>query len=250
MLGSLISAGANLLGGLFNRDAAKDAAQEANAVAERNALRNIELQKQFAQEGIRWKVNDAREAGIHPLYALGASTTSFAPVSVGHTSSYDGSMGKAIANAGQDIGRAINAGSTAGERATRYTQTVEALNLERLGLENELLASKIRKENTALPPPFPGAIPEATKPEDRPLLQIGGSKIQTDPATSNQEEFEKRYGDDGPVSWATQAAIAWRDLQQNIGHMNFLDILRAVDRKTQLDIPTNWKGPFGGNPWR
>lgn len=35
---------------------------------------NLALQKDFANNSIQWKVADARKAGIHPLYALGAST--------------------------------------------------------------------------------------------------------------------------------------------------------------------------------
>jgi hypothetical protein len=37
---------------------------------------NIAMQKEFAQQGIGWKVADAKKAGIHPLFALGASTHS------------------------------------------------------------------------------------------------------------------------------------------------------------------------------
>ena len=44
------------------------------------ADKNIKYQKQFAQHGIRWKVEDAKAAGLHPLYALGANTHSFTPV--------------------------------------------------------------------------------------------------------------------------------------------------------------------------
>jgi hypothetical protein len=44
---------------------------------------NIEMQKDFAQHGISWRVKDAKEAGLHPLAALGAQTTSFSPSSVG-----------------------------------------------------------------------------------------------------------------------------------------------------------------------
>lgn len=45
--------------------------------------KNAELQKEFAQHGIRWKVADAKAAGLHPLYAVGASTSSAMPITVG-----------------------------------------------------------------------------------------------------------------------------------------------------------------------
>lgn len=67
---------------------------------------NIEMQKEFAQHGIRWRVNDAVEAGLHPLAALGANTVSFSPSSVGadSTSAYAG-MGQGITNAMRGISK-------------------------------------------------------------------------------------------------------------------------------------------------
>lgn len=40
---------------------------------------NIAYQKEFAKHGIQWRVEDAKNAGIHPLAAIGAQTTSFTP---------------------------------------------------------------------------------------------------------------------------------------------------------------------------
>jgi hypothetical protein len=60
-----IKVAGDILGGRKDRQATRDA---------NNA--NIAMQRQFAQEGIGWKVADAKKAGIHPLFALGASTHS------------------------------------------------------------------------------------------------------------------------------------------------------------------------------
>lgn len=136
MLSSLISAGSNIIGGILgSNDKAKDR----------------KLQKQFAQEGIRWKVADAKAAGIHPLAALGAQTTSYSPVSVGGPS-----LATGLASAGQDISRAVDATRTGGERLDAYSKTIQDLNVQRMGLENELLASQIAKVRQAgSPPPMP-----------------------------------------------------------------------------------------------
>lgn len=90
----------SLVGGLLGKDAARDAAGI-----------NRDMQRQFAQYGIRWKVDDAKAAGIHPLAALGASTHSFSPVFQG-----DNSLGEGLARAGQDISRSIEATRTQRER--------------------------------------------------------------------------------------------------------------------------------------
>lgn len=43
---------------------------------------NVHLQKEFAQNSIQWRVNDAKAAGLHPLYGVGASGTSYSPNAV------------------------------------------------------------------------------------------------------------------------------------------------------------------------
>lgn len=100
-MAALIGGGASLLGGLLGRESSRSSAN-----------RNIDLQREFAQQGIRWRVEDAKAAGIHPLYALGASPASFSPISVSDP------LGPAIASAGQDVSRAYEATRTRSERNT------------------------------------------------------------------------------------------------------------------------------------
>lgn len=45
--------------------------------------KNWANQREFAKHGIRWRVEDAIAAGIHPLAALGVNTASGSPVSIG-----------------------------------------------------------------------------------------------------------------------------------------------------------------------
>lgn len=44
--------------------------------------KNYNMQKEFAKMGVQWKIENAKEAGIHPLAALGAQTKSASPISV------------------------------------------------------------------------------------------------------------------------------------------------------------------------
>lgn len=206
-LSKLIPAAGNLLGGLFGSKSAADANAE-----------NIKLQKQFAQQGIRWKVADAKAAGIHPLYALGAQTTSFQPSSVGDP------LGGALADMGQNIGRAIDSTATAGERATG--KAITALNLERAGLENELLRTQIARERGQIGPPFPSAA--TTDPN----LSIGGVPIKIDPSTSSAQKIQDRYGE--PAEWIASPMIAWQDFKKNMEGKSFLDIIRMIDRNTKV----------------
>lgn len=135
--GSLISAGSSLLGGALGRRHQKS--------AERRAW---DRQKEWATYNLQWKKWDAEQAGIHPIYAMGNPGQSMSPISVGGDP-----MGPALAAAGQDIGRAVDAAMT--QKGRKMTQE-RKLNLERMGLENELLRSKIaRSKAPQLPPPLP-----------------------------------------------------------------------------------------------
>lgn len=79
MFGEFLSFAGPIIGG-FMADKAADERQEANLAhqAEMNAA-NAALQREFAQKGIRWKVKDARKAGLHPLAVLGSQTIAAQP---------------------------------------------------------------------------------------------------------------------------------------------------------------------------
>lgn len=179
--GALISAGAGLLGGILG-----DKAQsKANAKMLANAAKDRQLQRQFAKKGISWRVKDAQSAGIHPLYAMGANLPTYSPsaVAIGGQSH----TGKALASAGQDIGRAVSATQTADQRAL----ALENARLNNLYLEASIL--KLTRE-TQTPPamqdashPAGGGIPGQPSFEGRhPGYSIVSREIEasapTDPS--------------------------------------------------------------------
>lgn len=97
---ALIGAGANLLSGMMGKDAQEDA----NAQA-----------KEAAQMGIRWRVADAKAAGLHPLFALGGGAATYSPAPVT-------AMADAIGRMGQDLSRAAGAQTTPSEKEARDLQ--------------------------------------------------------------------------------------------------------------------------------
>lgn len=182
---------------------------------ERIAAQNIANQKEFAQQGIRWKVADAQAAGLHPLAALGAQTSSFSNVVAADPVKTD------FGGMGQDIGRAIDAKSTASERTDRLAGAVNkvatSLALEKGSLENDLLRTQIAKQRAQLPPPMPSPVPMPQsgpdrtvggmavkeedlkqKPEDHPQTKIVrpfGYPLHANPWFNDGQQFEDRYGD-------------------------------------------------------
>jgi len=113
---AFIAAGATLAGGLLNQESSSQA-RESN---EKIAARQEQLQREFAQSGIQWRVEDAKKAGIHPLYALGASTPGYSPSGISVMP--DTSMGNALSAAGQDVSRALAATQTPHQKALETLQ--------------------------------------------------------------------------------------------------------------------------------
>lgn len=211
MLGELIGAGLSALGGFLGRQQQQEQADK-----------NIALQREFAQNGIQWKVADATKAGIHPLYALGASTTSFSPVSVGGSP-----MGDALTSMGQNVTRAASAYTSAQERQAAAVSNGQQIASNSLDLEAKKLQIEILKSRLATmsqpgtPPPVadqpvPFPVTENPKPEQRPPLMFLGSRWMTNPNTSPMKAWEDQYGDEGPASWILPPIIGANDMLHNV----------------------------------
>lgn len=180
--GALIGGGASLIGGLMGKSAA-DNAREANAA---QAAANVAMQKEFAQNGIRWKVEDAKAAGIHPLYALGASTPSFSPVSLGATP--DNSMPQAMADIGQNISRAVSATKTEEEKLmSTINLGIAKANLESATLDNQIKARQLSQIGVGAPS-MPGSTNFIPGQGNSGLVKINPSeRVASQPTREAQE---------------------------------------------------------------
>lgn len=189
MLGPLISAGASIFGGLLGKSSA-DSARDAT---ERMAANNIAMQREFAQNGIQWRVEDAKKAGIHPIYALGSGGASFSPVSANFAT--DTSLPNALAQAGQDVGRAIHSTQTQKDRMEAMGTAASKLQLEGLQLDNDLKRAEIASKSARLRadqvgPPTPAASDAYLIPgqSSSPLIKSKPTDIGPAPANAPHSE--------------------------------------------------------------
>lgn len=205
ILSGALSVGASLIGGALNNKSAADAAQ-----------RNYDAQKEFAQNGIRWKVADAKAAGIHPLAALGVNNASFSP---SFTAGDNG-----IAQAGQEFGRAIEAKSTRAERALEVAMQRETHSeqLRGLRLENDIRAEQLlqMKENSL------EAVRKASRPPAMPAVGIDTnvvkgqgdarmpSKKGSVPAGDSMYQFQETFQ---PGVFTLQPGNDWAQLFEDKG---------------------------------
>lgn len=133
VVGGVVGAAGSLIGaGMQGSNASALAAEQAK------------LQKEFAQNGISWRVADAERAGIHPLAALGAQTTGYTPVSVPAS---DGGLSAAGRALGAGIASAGDAYQTAKERAANreLAEASSRLQLQNLALQNSRAAKESEK---------------------------------------------------------------------------------------------------------
>lgn len=121
LAGGGLSALGSVIGGQLN----------ARSQAEANA-QNIALSREMAQKSIQYKVADAKQAGIHPLYALGAPTSSAAQV-VAPQKDY---VGKAMQQMGQSI-----ANIQTDQQMRLNEAQIKKIELENAKTKNDIMSS-------------------------------------------------------------------------------------------------------------
>lgn len=110
-----------------------------------------QLQREFAQQGIQWRVADAKAAGIHPLYALGGAGASYSPSAVSIGTGGGSDIGADLARVGSGVSRAVAAVSSKEDRSdAAYQSQMRIMGLDRANLENRLLETQIAASQAAL----------------------------------------------------------------------------------------------------
>lgn len=236
---------ATIAGGVLNFLGNERSNKNAKAMADEN----IRQQREFAQHGLTWKIDDAfRNADrVHPIYSIGASGPSYTPVSANFSA--DTSLGNAVAAAGQDIGRAVNATATNRQRVDAFTVAAQKLSLEKGSLENELLRSELASKNARLRqvamPPFPNpsaqyAIPgqgatEFTKPT--PLDTVPG--VPGQPQSEGGAITDVGYARTG-TGWAP---VPSKDVKERIEDDFIQQSLHTMRNNVMPSIGMNFAPP-------
>lgn len=240
-LPAVISAGSQLAGGLIGAKQQK-----------KSMKMQLRAQKEFAQQGVRWRVADARAAGISPLAALGAATHSPSFTYTGDT------MGDAIAGAG----KAVAAGIQAKEAADMARQSHQAALMEagsRMRANNAEAYRNVKAGDVAAQQHIMSTVKRVVQRlgSDRAAAAgvshkdaIGKQKPittpfgpwRTDPRFSETQEVEDRYGDIigglfGLGRRAYEMGDAWQESRLNPDDVDaVIEFLKKVDRLGKMRI--------------
>lgn len=207
MVWPAIIAGAAAIGGsLLAADQNRKSSNQAVDAQTQFNRDNIALQREFAQQGIRWKVDDAVAAGLHPLAALGAQTHSFSPIQIGNNYRHDSTW----ADIGQDISRAISTQKTKEERQLDAIKLEAAkTQLEGIRLDN---ARKLKDINST--PPMPSV-------KHDPLGVVSGD-IEVYPASGGHEYVRNQIPLSGKMGVTSGEAPLETGFIDKDGYLNYL----------------------------
>lgn len=188
--GALVEGLFNLAGGALN-----DWSQ-----AQQNEL-DYQRQKEFAQNSMQWKAEDAKKAGFHPLAALGTMSANYTP-----SASAGGGIGDALMNTGQAVGRGV---SRALNPETKMNRRLMALQVRQEELKTKALEDSLKKMGQAPQPAKAGAstvknsvMPKKSK-NDKPVnnpkpffnvLNKGGGYYEILPTQDVADATESQYG--------------------------------------------------------
>lgn len=213
---SILGAIGGLVGSLFSSKAAKDTNRQ-----------NILAQENAAKKQIRWRVADAKAAGVGTLAALGMNPISISPSQV---------SGPDFSEAGQGLGRALETQMTSRQKQDDFTRSMQRLQLERGALENEVLRSRLASEiRLARQPAQPPSMASAAGPLDQGIaprdLDVAGVTHNMSPGWSKAQDVEDEYSDVVGNVYGVAKLLA--DLNYNYGHYIPTDaqLLQLLKRK-------------------
>lgn len=198
-LGDILGTGVQFVGDLLNMDQQRSLTHQSLDVQESEAEKNRQMQEEFAKNGIQWKVQDAVSAGLSPLYALSGGA-SYSPGALPVMQLPDMTIGKAVANMGQNISRAARAQLAEDQRTSvDLGNKLIQSEIEEHDMRSKLLeAQRFKLLQEPVPQRMPttllggagGAeafpVPDVVRPEGHELDvgNVGAVKLQASPVVS------------------------------------------------------------------
>lgn len=134
---------------------------------------NADLQREFAQNSLQWKIADAKKAGIHPLAAVNAPTYSASPSFIG-------------ANVGDGISKAFSQAGDSLSKAEAQKEAKEAQAKQDLIFNEELKKARLENEKLAK--------------EIASMGQAGFGGVKKNALGTPNEEFTKAFSNDSALN--------------------------------------------------
>lgn len=211
LMGGLISAGASLLGGALNNRAQEKNLNNANAFSATQSGLDRNLQREFARYGLRWRVNDARAAGLHPLAALGAQLSPATPTGQMGQFESGSAKGDAIRAAGAALAESV-ARQGKEKAETRYLNA--QADLTEIQARDSLVARTAQAQHTDVNTP---GFKEVQQQRTVPLISTPFGNIRTS-KNADAQTYEDRYGEvaGSMLGFSNVSADVWQTLKDAV----------------------------------
>lgn len=141
------------------------------------AAENRALQREFAQNSIQWRVADAKKAGIHPLYSLGANTPTYTPQSM------DSFGYSQISQGVRDISNSVSAYNVAKNQRLQnelLESQIQAQQLSNKALKDSLKDSLKSQHSRHMEQIAPAIADVPTKKNSKNSLPYGRSEVKSE----------------------------------------------------------------------
>lgn len=167
-IGSLIGAGAQAVGTIGSLIGGRKDKKHAENSALKSWQRNYEAQKEFAQNSIQWRVQDAKHAGINPYAVVGGQSAGYTPQDTSYQTSYQQGVSQAMNGLADAMGQLQMASVQEEVRGKKLDN--EAKKLE---LINKSIETRLGQLSQTIKPPLSAV-------HTNPVKDVDGMKIQTD----------------------------------------------------------------------
>lgn len=204
--GSLIGAGSSLLGGALGASSSRNLND-----------RQIDLQKEFARKGVRWRVADAKAAGIHPLAALGLTGSSYSP------SFSTNPMGAALAEAGQTVGSGVRQNRISPVEKSIINKNNAEADFARASAAASLQARSNQSQNS------PVSSVSVAEPQNN-AIRLNQHSVLPLSNIADAEAAERRWGD--IAQEAMGIVVLGSDIAENVIPDTWAD--KVVDRSIRI----------------
>lgn len=203
MIGSIIQGAASVGSGISGLIGARKDKLAAENAANKSWERNYQAQKEFAQNSIQWRVQDAKKAGINPYAVVAGQSAGYTPQDTSYQTNYQGAASHAMNALGDAMGQlnmAMAAEDLKGKKLDNDKKAVELI--------NEQLKSSMGQTSATLPA-FPGQTAPVkkstgmmviTSPRGEQYFVPGNEDADFSPAYISQlldSMYDKRVYDEG-----------------------------------------------------
>lgn len=211
-IAGIIGAGSQAVGAIGSLIGGRKDKLNAEQSALKSWQRNYEAQKEFAQNSIQWRVQDAKNAGINPYAAIGGQTAGYTPQDTSYQTNYQAGVSRAMNDISEAMGQlnlAAVAEDVKGKKLDNDKKAVE--------LVNKAFEANLGNTSATMKQPW-------FKTATNPVKEVDGFKLRT---TSRGSQVFTSNADD-------------------IDMFNFQNIRDMLDALTGIGLYDSLKTANGG----